>query len=109
MLPEKITQAGAVAKHDSTFKWPRGQDTARTVFCLTFVPEFQALAVTNSTLSLTWSTEAGAVYQLQYNSNLSSGNWTNLGIPVPATGATLSTTDSVPNGAQRFYRLVLSP
>jgi uncharacterized repeat protein (TIGR03803 family) len=78
-----------------------------TVFRLTIVPEFQAATLTNSTLSLTWSTEAGGTYQLQYNSDLSSTNWINLGSPFTATGATLSTADSVTNGPQRFYRLVL--
>jgi len=73
------------------------------------VPEFQAVTLTNSTLNLTWSTEAGGTYQLQYNSDLSSTNWKNLGSPVTATGATLSTTDSLTNAPQRFYRLVLSP
>jgi hypothetical protein len=72
------------------------------------VPEFQAVTVTNSTLILTWTTEAEGTYQLQYNSDLSSSNWTNLRGPVTATGATLSTTDAVTNGPQRFYRLVLS-
>jgi hypothetical protein len=73
------------------------------------LPEFQAVTLTSTTLSLTWSTEAGGTYQLQYTSDLSSSNWTDLGSPVTATGATLNTTDSVTNGPQRFYRLVLSP
>jgi hypothetical protein len=73
------------------------------------LPEFQHVTVTNNTLKLTWSTEAGGTYQLQYNSDLSSSNWTNLGNPVTATGATLSTSDAITNGPQRFYRLVLSP
>jgi uncharacterized repeat protein (TIGR03803 family) len=80
---------------------------AGTIFRLTIMPEFQAVTLTNSTLSLTWSTEAGGRYQLQCNSNLSSSNWINLNSPVTATGATLSTTDSVTNTPQRFYRLVL--
>jgi len=80
-----------------------------TVFRLIIVPEFQAVTLANGTLNLTWSTEAGGKYQLQYNSDLSSSNWTNLDSPVTATGATLSTTDSVTNGPQRFYRLALSP
>jgi hypothetical protein len=63
----------------------------------------------NSTLSLTWSTEAGGKYQLQYNSDLSSTNWASLGNAVIATGSTLDITDSVTNGPQRFYRLALSP
>jgi hypothetical protein len=45
----------------------------------------------------------------EYNSDLSSSNWINLGGPFTATGGTLSTTDSLTNGAQRFYRLALSP
>jgi len=49
------------------------------------------------------------MYQLQYSSDLSSSNWTNLGSAVTATGATFSTTDSITNAPQRFYRLVLSP
>jgi hypothetical protein len=53
--------------------------------------------------------EAGARYQLQYNSDLSSSNWINLGSLFTATGATLNTTDSVTNGPQRFYRVVLLP
>jgi uncharacterized repeat protein (TIGR03803 family) len=82
---------------------------AGTVFRLTIVPEFQAVTLTNGTLSLTWSTEAGGTYQLQYSSDLSSTNWTNLGSAVAATGATLSALDSLTNGPRRFYRLALFP
>jgi uncharacterized repeat protein (TIGR03803 family) len=86
-----------------------GQGGAGTVFRLTIVPEIQAVTLKNSTLSLTWSTEAGGKYQLQYNSDLSSTNWASLGNAVIATGSTLDITDSVTNGPQRFYRLALSP
>jgi len=87
----------------------RGTYGFGTVFRLTIVPEFQSVTLTNSTLNLTWSTEAGGMYQLQYTSDLSSSNWSNLGSAVTATGATLSTTDSLTNGPQRFYRLALLP
>jgi uncharacterized repeat protein (TIGR03803 family) len=89
-----------------------GQGGAGTVFRLTIVraaPVLQAVTLTNGTLSLTWSTEAGEMYQLQYNSDLSSTNWTNLGSPAAATGATLSAADSVTNAPRRFYRLALLP
>jgi len=59
-------------------------------------------------MTLTWMTKAGASYQLQYNSGLSSTNWINLGSVRIATGATLSTTDSVTTNVKRFYRVVLS-
>jgi len=86
-----------------------GQYGNATVFRLTIVPEFQSLTLTNSRLNLTWSTEAGGMYQLQYTSDLTSTNWTNLGSPLPATGATLTASDSVTNAPQRFYRLALAP
>jgi uncharacterized repeat protein (TIGR03803 family) len=85
---------------------------AGTVFRLTIVraaPEVQAVTLTNGTLSLTWSTEAGGTYQPQFSSDLSSSNWANLGNAVTAAGATLGATDSVTNGPRRFYRVVLSP
>jgi hypothetical protein len=72
------------------------------------LPEFQRVTLTNNTLSLSWSIEAGEEYQMQYNSDFSSSNGINLGGPVTATGATLSASDSVTKGPQRFYRLVLS-
>jgi uncharacterized repeat protein (TIGR03803 family) len=86
-----------------------GTNNEGTVFRLTVVwaaPVFLTVTLTNGTLSLTWSTEAGGTYQLQCNSDLSSSNWTNLGSAFIATGATLSTTDSVTNGPRRFYRVV---
>jgi hypothetical protein len=72
-------------------------------------PVFQAATLTNGTLSLTWGTVAGGMYQLQYNSDLSSTNWSNLGGAVTAAGTALSATDSVTNGPRRFYRVVLLP
>ena len=71
------------------------------------VPVFQAATLTNGTVSLTWSTDAGGIYQLQYNSDSSSTNWSNLGSAVTAAGTALSATDSVTNGPRRFYRVVL--
>jgi len=104
--------AGLVQGSDGSFygtTFNGGAGGAGTVFRLTVVPAapvLQAVTLTSSTLSLTWSTEARGTYQLQYNSDLSSSNWTNLGSPVTAAGATLSATDSVTNGPRRFYRAV---
>jgi uncharacterized repeat protein (TIGR03803 family) len=79
------------------------------IFRLTIVPEFQAVTLTNSSLKLTWSTELGGTYQLQYNSDLDSSNWADLGGAAIATNSTLSIIDSVTNGPQRFYKLLLLP
>jgi uncharacterized repeat protein (TIGR03803 family) len=86
-----------------------GQNNSGTVFRLGVLPVFQPATLTNGTLSLTWSTEAGASYQLQYLSDLNSTNWTNLPSPVTASGGTLTAIDSVTKGPQRFYRVVLLP
>jgi uncharacterized repeat protein (TIGR03803 family) len=84
-----------------------------TVFRLSVVapvaPAFQAATLTHSTLSLTWTTEAGNGYQLQSNSDLDSTNWINLGSALTATGTALTFADSISNDSQRFYRLVLVP
>jgi hypothetical protein len=69
-------------------------------------PVFQAVTLTQGRLDLTWSTEAGLSYQLQYNSDLNSTNWTSLGGPQTATGPTLNATDYTTNGPARFYRAV---
>ena len=74
---------------------------------ITIGPVFKAITLTNSTLTLTWSTDAGSTYQLQYKSQLNSDNWLNLGSPILAAGWTLSATDSVANDPQRFYRVVV--
>jgi uncharacterized repeat protein (TIGR03803 family) len=108
-------QAGLVQGGDGSFYGTTsggGQGGAGTVFRLTVArsaPVLQALALANGTLTLTWSTEVGGVYQPQFNSDLSSSIWTNLGSALTATGTTLSTTDSVTNGLRRFYRVVLLP
>jgi len=109
-------QAGLVQGSDgnlygTTFQGGSGGNG--TVFRLILLappaPTLQAVTLTNRTLNLTWITEAGAMYQVQYKSDLKSTNWTNLRGVVTATGATLSATDSVTNGPLRFYRVVLLP
>ncbi len=107
-----VPEAGLVLGSDGSFygtTFGGGQGGAGTVFRLTIVPEFQAATIFNEMLNLTWSTETGGTYQLQYTSDLSSSNWINLGPAAIANGAMLNTTDSLTNDPQRFYRLVLSP
>lgn len=48
----------------------------------------------------------GTKYQLQYNTDLSSTNWLNLGSSVTASNATVSAFDSMTN-KQSFYRIML--
>jgi uncharacterized repeat protein (TIGR03803 family) len=90
-----------------------GVDGMGTVFRLAVVvaaaPMFQGAVLTGSALMLTWSTAVGGMYQLQNNSDLIANYWTNVSGRMIATGGTLTTTNSITNGPQRFYRLVLVP
>ncbi len=94
------TQNGGIGGEGSVF---------RMTITAPVAPAVQVVTLTGSALTLTWSTQAGAMYQVQYNSALSSSNWVNLSSAFTATGATLSATDYVTNGPQRFYRVVLLP
>lgn len=86
-----------------------GEGASGTVFRLIIEPAFLGANLSANELTLTWSTEAGATYQLEANSDLSSNEWLSLGSPVTATGATIQDQDSITNAAQRFYRLMLVP
>lgn len=62
----------------------------------------------NNSVTLLWSSQVGSSYRVQFKDDLNAPNWTNLGAPVSATGATASLTDGEAGG-QRFYRVQLVP
>jgi uncharacterized repeat protein (TIGR03803 family) len=62
----------------------------------------------NGTITLTWNAVVGQTYQLQSVTNLTSTNWCNLGSPILATNAVVTTGDVIVPDSQRFYRVVLS-
>jgi hypothetical protein len=49
------------------------------------------------------------ICQLQYNTNLASANWFDLGSPITGTNASLFASDSTATNSQRFYRIRLLP
>jgi len=75
------------------------------------LPAFYAVQTTLGGLRFTWNTITGLTYQVQYKTNLFEPNWIVLGVPLVATGTSLTFADTnvdVPAPA-RFYRLMLSP
>lgn len=57
--------------------------------------------------SIQWLSVPGKYYRVQYNDTLSPAGWKNLGADVLANGSSTSVTDStVPQSAQRFYRVI---
>jgi streptogramin lyase len=73
------------------------------------LPVFQSVTPTNGGIELTWSAAPGQTFQLQYNSDLGSTTWTNLGSPVIATTGTMSATDTPGPDQHRFYRVIVQP
>jgi hypothetical protein len=57
-------------------------------------------------LSFSFSSLPGVTYQLQFKNALSDPQWTDLGLPVAGTGATLTLSDSIAGKSQRYYRLL---
>jgi len=72
-------------------------------------PAFQTISTVGNTIVFTWSALTGQVYQIQYNSALSSTNWNNFWGAYPATTGTMTASDTIGPGPQRFYRVVLLP
>jgi hypothetical protein len=72
-------------------------------------PVFQSAASTNGAITLTWTATTGVAYQLQYTTNLSLLNWTDLGAPITANSSTIATSDVQPADPQRFYRVLVAP
>jgi uncharacterized repeat protein (TIGR03803 family) len=97
------TSGGGITGNGTIFRLSVGLGVLRSV------PAIQGVALTNGTLSLSWSATTGGVYQLQYTSDLNLDKWTSLDSPVIASGATLNTTALVTNSPQGFYRLALLP
>ena len=80
-----------------------------TVFRLSLPlpPVFDSITQIAGTVTLVWSAVAGQSYQLQYSTNLTQTNWTDLGGAITATNGTMTASDSPGSGPQKFYRVVL--
>jgi hypothetical protein len=72
-------------------------------------PQFQAVTLTNGTISFSWSAEAGQFYQVQCATNLAQTNWTNLGGAITATNSTMTISEQIGADSQLFYRIMPLP
>ena|ERR1035441_3770299 len=73
------------------------------------MPVLQAVTQTSNALAFAWNTMTGLVYQVQFKTDLTQTNWTNLGSSIAATNTTASASDVIGPAAQCFYRVVLVP
>lgn len=71
-------------------------------------PVLQAVALTNSSVHLTWSSVPNVSYQLQSAGSLSSPAWTNV-VKITATGNLTTTLQPVGSAPMQFFRVILLP
>jgi hypothetical protein len=63
-------------------------------------------SISNGNVSARWISTKGGTYQLQSACCLGNSQWSNVGVAVYATSATTATTNSLPEGAARYYRVL---
>jgi uncharacterized repeat protein (TIGR03803 family) len=80
-----------------------------TVFSLQLpipsAPVISSITQTNNTVLFSWSANPGSSYQVQYTTDIASGNWSNLGGVIFATNSSAFISDPIAGDAQRFYRV----
>jgi hypothetical protein len=69
-------------------------------------PAIESVSVQNGSLSLSWKTITGEVYQIETTTVLDSGSWSPLGEPLTGTGETLAF-DADLSEPHRFFRIRL--
>ncbi len=68
------------------------------------VPSFQSVAETSNTVTFTWNSVTGLVYQVEYSTNLAMTNWMILSTNT-AVNFTVTVTNSIGPDPERFYRI----
>jgi hypothetical protein len=71
-------------------------------------PEVTEIVVSGTGVTLTFTSQPGLRYRVQFKDDLGAPAWTDLPGDVNATGASASKSDNR-NGAQRFYRVLVLP
>jgi hypothetical protein len=59
----------------------------------------------SNSVTLTWTTVPGRLYQVQYRPAVNTGNWINMGPVLGSSSPTVSYTDTTATDAARFYRI----
>ena len=59
-----------------------------------------------TSVAFSWPTTPGVYYQVEYTTNLTPANWTNLGAAILATNGVTTASDNLGPDPQRFYRIV---
>jgi hypothetical protein len=75
----------------------------------TFAPVFESVAKAGGGIEFIWSVPPGMTAQLQYVSDVTSSDWTNVSNAMIVTNGIISRADVLTPAPARFYRLMLVP
>ena len=70
-------------------------------------PTLALSAQPDGSITLSWNTAPGLVYQVQYTDDLTAASWNNLGDSMTASSSSLNTSISLTSSSQRFFRVVV--
>jgi hypothetical protein len=71
-------------------------------------PTITTIIISNGVATVTWSAATGQIYRLQYLTNLSDTNWSNVPPDVTAVGPTATANDTAEE-AGKYYRVMVVP
>jgi hypothetical protein len=100
-----VTTTGAV----STFRMNEDNGGWNANFFMLAPAGFSlSVSLSGTTVKISFPTQSGNSYQIQYKTHLTDPTWTNLGSAVAGTGGILSVQDTL-TGGTRYYRGVETP
>jgi hypothetical protein len=82
---------------------------ASWIHSLATPPSIVSIATSNQSVNIGWSAMPGATYRVQYRTNLSDAEWSNVSGDVTASGPLATKIDSRGIDSQLFYRILLVP
>jgi hypothetical protein len=86
-----------------------GQSWPVPVTVISAAPIFDSVGVKGGRVTLIWSAPANQNFQLQFNNDLTSKSWTNLGSVTTASNNPTTNTDVIGSNPRRYYRLISEP
>ena len=106
--------SGTILAVNTATSWtdPQSAGSSRSYRVVLVPPEFQILSLQfddQGEAVITWVSQPGQSYELQYTDSLADDNWTALPDQIWAWDTTTSWTDTQPAGSSRFYRVAALP
>jgi hypothetical protein len=84
-------------------------DTRSFTIVVVSSPIIERIDAAEETVTITWSALPGIIYRVQFKSNQSESNWSDLPGDVTAEGPTATKTDVIYGDLERYYRVLILP